>query len=70
MWLFYVMWVAVCLLSLITSTLLGFVTIGLGIALWLLEEAVRLLRELLTEQRLMRLELRAQRFATRDESRD
>lgn len=58
-WLFYAIWIVVCLLSFATSTLLGFITIGLGIALRLLEQAIGLLRDLLTEQRLLRLELRA-----------
>ena len=62
-WFFYAIWMVVCLLSFATSTLLGFITIGLGIALRLLEQAVGLLQDLLTEQRLIRLELRTQRLA-------
>jgi hypothetical protein len=69
-WLFYAIWVVVCLLSFATSTLLGFITIGLGIALRLLEQAVGLLRELLIEQRLMRLEFRNQRLSPRDDRGD
>jgi hypothetical protein len=65
-WLFYAIWVVVCLLSFATSTLLGFITIGLGIALRSLEQAVGLLRDLLIEQRLMRLELRTQRLNPRE----
>ena len=66
-WLFYAIWMVVCLLSFVTSTLLGFITIGLGIALRLLEQAVGLLRDLLVEQRLMRLEFRTQRSVSRDD---
>ena len=62
-WFFYAIWMVVCLLSFATSTLLGFIIIGLGIALRLLEQAVGLLQDLLTEQRLIRLELRTQRLA-------
>jgi hypothetical protein len=69
-WLFYAIWVVVCLLSFTTSTLLGFITIGLGIALRLLEQAVGLLRDLLVEQRLLRLELRTQRLNPRDDRGD
>jgi hypothetical protein len=69
-WLFYAIWMVVCLLSFATSTLLGFITIGLGIALRLLEQAVGLLRDLLTEQRLMRLEFRSQRLSPRDDRGD
>jgi hypothetical protein len=69
-WLFYAIWVVVCLLSFATSTLLGFITIGLGITLRLLEQAVGLLRDLLIEQRLMRLELRTQRLAPSDDRGD
>jgi hypothetical protein len=69
-WLFYAIWVVVCLLSFATSTLLGFITIGLGITLRLLEQAVGLLRDLLIEQRLMRLELRTQRLSPRDDRGD
>jgi hypothetical protein len=69
-WLFYAIWVVVCLLSFATSTLLGFITIGLGITLRLLEQAVGLLRDLLIEQRLLRLELRTQRSASRDDRGD
>ena len=66
-WLFYAVWMVVCLLSFATSTLLGFIAIGLGIALRLLEQAVGLLRDLLVEQRLMRLEFRTQRSVSRDD---
>jgi hypothetical protein len=69
-WFFYAIWVVVCLLSFVTSTLLGFITIGLGIALRLLEQAVGLLNDLLIEQRLMRLELRTQRLSPRDDRGD
>ena len=69
-WFFYAIWIVVCLLSFATSTLLGFITIGLGIALRLLEQAVGLLREMLIEQRLMRLEFRSQRLSPRDDRGD
>ena len=69
-WFFYAIWMVVCLLSFATSTLLGFITIGLGIALRLLEQAVGLLHDLLTEQRLMRLELRTQRLAPSEDCGD
>jgi hypothetical protein len=69
-WLFYAIWIVVCLLSFATSTLLGFITIGLGITLRLLEQAIGLLSALLTEQRLTRLELRSQRSASRDDRGD
>jgi hypothetical protein len=65
-WLLYLLWLAVCLLSFSASTLLGFVTVALGIALRLLEVAVGLLRELLSETRLTRLELRAARLSPRE----
>ena len=70
MWVFYLIWVAVCLLSFATSTLLGFVTVAFGIALRLLEIAVTLLRDLLHETRHTRLELRAARLTPRDDPRD
>jgi hypothetical protein len=69
-WFFFAIWIVVCLLSFATSTLLGFITIGLGFALRLLEQAVGLLRDLLIEQRLMRLELRTQRLNARDDRGD
>jgi hypothetical protein len=69
-WLFYATWIVVCLLSFATSTLLGFITIGLGIALRLLEQAVGLLRDLLIEQRLIRLEFRSHRLNPRDDRGD
>jgi hypothetical protein len=69
-WFFYAVWMVVCLLSFATSILLGFITIGLGIALRLLEQVVGLLRDLLIEQRLMRLELRTQRLNPRDDRGD
>ena len=69
-WFFYAIWMVVCLLSFATSTLLGFITIGLGIALRLLEQAVELLQDLLTEQRLIRLELRTQRLAPSEDCGD
>ncbi len=70
MWVFYLVWIAVCLLSFATSTLLGFITVALGIALRLLEIAVTLLRDLLHETRQTRLELRAARLTPRDEPRN
>ena len=70
MWVFYLIWIAVCLLSFATSTLLGFITVALGIALRLLEIAVTLLRDLLHETRQTRLELRAARLTPRDEPRN
>jgi hypothetical protein len=69
-WLFYAIWMVVCLLSFATSTLLGFITIGLGIALRLLEQAVGLLHSLVIEQRSMRLDLRTQRLNARDDRGD
>ena len=69
-WFFYAIWMVVCLLSFATSTLLGFIIIGLGIALRLLEQAVGLLQDLLTEQRLIRLELRTQRLAPSEDCGD
>ena len=70
MWVFYLIWIAVCLLSFATSTLLGFITVALGIALRLLEIDVTLLRDLLFETRQTRLELRAARLTPRDEPRN
>jgi peptidoglycan/LPS O-acetylase OafA/YrhL len=67
LWFFYLLWGAVCLLSFATSTLLGFITIAIGVALRLLELAIGLLRELLIEFRNLRLELRAERLAPRNE---
>ncbi len=70
MWVFYLIWIAVCLLSFATSTLLGFITVALGIGLRLLEIAVTILRDLLHETRQTRLELRAARLTPRDEPRN
>ena len=51
MWLFYAFWLAVCLLSFITSTLLGFVTIALGVLIRLSELNLHAQREVLLELR-------------------
>jgi hypothetical protein len=58
---FYAIWAVVCALSFMTSTLLGFVTISLGIGLHLLERILETLRAILSEQRALRLELRQSR---------
>jgi peptidoglycan/LPS O-acetylase OafA/YrhL len=67
LWLFYALWIAVCLLSFATSTLLGCICIAIGVALRWLEVAVGMLAELLIEFRQLRLELRAVRLRTREE---
>ncbi len=69
-WLLYALWAVVCLLSFATSTLLGFITVAIGIALRLLEITVSLLRDLLLETRRTRLELQAQRLQPCDDSND
>ena len=68
--LFYVALIAIGGLSFLTSTALGFVLVCLGVMIRLLEIAITLLRDLLSETRHTRLELRAARLTPRDESRD
>jgi hypothetical protein len=62
MWFFYAVWVVVCLLSFASSTLLGCITIAIGVMIRLLEIGLNLLREIRNELRINRLELRAQRL--------
>ena len=45
---FYAVWAIVCVFSFMTSTLLGFVTIALGIGLHLLERILETLRGILS----------------------
>ena len=61
---FYLLWAVVCALSFMTSTLLGFVTIALGISLHLLERILETLRAILGEQQALRLELRQARLVS------
>jgi hypothetical protein len=61
---FYLLWAVVCALSFMTSTLLGFVTIALGIGLHLLERILETLRAILGEHRALRLELRQSRLVS------
>jgi hypothetical protein len=62
--LFYVVWVLVCALSFMTSMLLGFVAIALGISLHLLERILETMRATLNEHRALRLELRQSRLVS------
>jgi hypothetical protein len=62
MWFFYAVWLAVCLLSFASSTLLGCITIAIGVMIRLIEMGLNLLREIRNELRINRLELRAQRL--------
>jgi hypothetical protein len=62
MWFFYAVWLVVCLLSFASSTLLGCITIAIGVMIRLLETGLNLLREIRNELRTTRLELRAQRL--------
>jgi hypothetical protein len=62
MWFFYAVWLVVCLLSFASSTLLGCLTIAIGVMIRLLEMGLNLLREIRFEIRTTRLELRAQRL--------
>ena len=63
---FYLLWAVVCALSFMTSTLLGFVTIALGIGLHLLERILETLRAILSEHRALWLELRQSRLASEE----
>jgi hypothetical protein len=62
MWFFYAVWVVVCLLSFASSTLLGCITIAIGVMIQLLETGLNLLREIRFEIRMTRLERSAQRL--------
>jgi hypothetical protein len=62
MWFFYAVWVVVCLLSFASSTLLGCITIAIGVMIRLLEIGLNLLREIRNELRMTRLERSAQRL--------
>jgi hypothetical protein len=42
-------WLLVCPLSFVTATFLGFVTVGIGVMVHLLETNLRINREILTE---------------------
>jgi hypothetical protein len=42
-------WLLVCPLSFVTATFLGFVTVGIGVMIHLLETNLRVNREILTE---------------------
>ena len=55
---FYLVWAVVCLLAFITSSLLGCITIALGVMVRLLELNNQLLTKLLEEQRAQRRETR------------
>ena len=46
---FFVWWLLVCPLSFVTATFLGFLTIGIGVMVWLLETNLRINREILGE---------------------
>jgi hypothetical protein len=61
---FYAVWAVVCALSFMSSTLLGFVTIALGIGLHLLERILETLRAILSEHRALRLEFRQSRLVS------
>jgi hypothetical protein len=61
-WFFYAVWLVVCLLSFASSTLLGCITVAIGVIIRLLEIGLNLLREIRFELRTARLELRAQRL--------
>jgi hypothetical protein len=63
---FYILWAVVCALSFMTSTLLGFVTIALGIGLHLLERILETLRSILSEHWALRLELRQSRLTSEE----
>jgi hypothetical protein len=66
MMVFYILWAVVCALSFMTSTLIGFVTIALGIGLHLLERILETLRAILSEHRALRLELRQSRLVSEE----
>jgi hypothetical protein len=46
---FFIWWLLVCPLSFVTATFLGFVTVGIGVMVHLLETNLRINREILTE---------------------
>jgi hypothetical protein len=46
---FFIWWLLVCPLSFVTTTFLGFVTVGIGVMVHLLETNLRVNREILTE---------------------
>jgi hypothetical protein len=46
---FFVWWLLVCPLSFVTATFLGFVTVGIGVMIHLLETNLRVNREILGE---------------------
>jgi hypothetical protein len=46
---FFVWWLLVCPLSFVTTTFLGFVTVGIGVMIHLLEINLRINREILGE---------------------
>jgi hypothetical protein len=46
---FFVWWMLVCPLSFVTATFLGFVTVGIGVMIHLLETNLRINREILGE---------------------
>ena len=66
MMVFYILWAVVCALSFMTSTLLGFVTVALGIGLHLLERILETLCAILSEHRAWRLELRQSRLTSEE----
>ena len=66
MMVFYAVWLLVCVLSFMTSTLLGFMTIALGIGLHLLEKVLEVSRAILIEHRALRLELRQARIMSEE----
>lgn len=67
MTIFYVTWALACLLGFLTSVLLGFVALCMGVMVRLLEANLAAQREALAEQRALRRELLAHRARTPDE---
>ncbi len=61
MWLFYVVWVVMCLLSSITSTVLGFVVVCLGMIIRLLELNLTARQNLIAEVRKLGRDIRIER---------
>ena len=61
MWLFYALWLPMCLLSFITSTVLGFIVVCLGVIVRLLELNLISRRQNLSELQRTTIELRAVR---------
>ena len=61
MWLFYAAWLPMCLLSFITSTVLGFIVVCLGVIVRLLELNLISRRQNLSELQRTTTELRAGR---------